>query len=46
MQYMGLQDRKVSEETTCIEKIKFELVNGGLSGTKGRKQVTDNVPVP
>lgn len=29
-------------ETTCIEKMEFELVNGGLYRTKGNKQVREN----
>lgn len=46
MRYLELHDRMVSVETTCGEKMKFELENGGLSRTKGRKNVRGNLPVP
>lgn len=46
VRYLGFHDRKVRVETTCEEKMKFELENGGLSRTKGRKEVRGNLPVP
>lgn len=46
VRYLGLHDRKVNVETTCEEKMKFELENGGLSRTKRRKKVRGNLSVP